>query len=195
MVNDWHEIPEDSVLPDWWHNIEATIGLNLSGNGFYESICIIKNELTSLYKEDYTDPNGFYALGITDFTLRKPNRYVSKDYGNEVIGPWEQTYEQLTSDIDYGIDGVQLLNLDWFFGQDLGNGYYSKGVKEYSDAIIGSFMWLIFGWYLFHNFPELIGGELGMIQDFSSPIKTQYTATKKLSAKQTTTKSEKGENK
>lgn len=194
MVNDWHEIPEDSVLPDWWHNIEATIGLNLSGNGFYESICVIKDELTSLYKEDYTDPNGFYNLGITSFTLRKPTRTEYTDVGNEIIGPWEQQFEKTTSKIDYGIDNMQLLNLDWFFGKDLGGGYYTKGVKEYSDTIIGSFMWLIFGWYLFHSFPELIGGELGMIQDFSSPLKTQYTATKKLSAKQTTKKSKEGGN-
>ena len=166
----WNTIPEDGTATEQFEaafgNIEKIIGVKLQGNGFYDSVVVIKNELESLYEADYSDPNGFYELGLTDITLRKPTVYIKKDYGNEVIGDWEQVYVEETSKIDYGLNNAQLLNLDWFFGRNLGNGYYTTGVKEYSDAIIGSFLWLLFGWWIWHNLPDLINGEIGATTNF-----------------------------
>lgn len=146
------------------------INENLKGNKFFTSINSIKDSLTSLYNEDYTSRTGFYELGLTNITLRKPKIQIAKNFGNETIGDWEQDYEITTSDIDYGLENAKVLNLDWFFGKDIGDGYYTIGLKRYTDKIVGAFMWVMFAWALFKNLPNWISGELTEVKNLGGSI-------------------------
>ena len=149
---------------------------NLVNNKFYTSVTKVKDTLTSLFSEDYSSRTGFYELDLpfNNFSLGKIQGKVYKDFGNDTIGKWEQEYNTNygTGIVDWGLNNVKLINLDWFFGKQYADGYYTKGVKDYSDKIIGSFMWLVFGWWLWHNLPDLMMGEIGNV---SSLTNTRYT--------------------
>ena len=83
----------------------------------------------------------FNLLCGDSIKLGKTKETAYIDFGNEVIGPWEQEYEFSTGkidlglentkpiEIDWGLDNVKVINLDWYFGRDLGGGYYTKGMK------------------------------------------------------------------
>ena len=78
-----------------------------------------------------------------------------------------------TGTIDWGLDNVQVMNLDWFFGKTVGytgdgTPYKTKGVKATSDAVISGFMWLVFGWNVYIKLPDLIAGEGGQIVSTTS---------------------------
>lgn len=145
------------------------INENLKNNKFYTSILSVRNTLKDLFNEDYTSRTGFYELGLTNINVGKVNQQVYIDHGNEVIGPWEQEAGVLQgSGIDYGINNAKVLNLDWYFGKDLGNGYYTKGMKPYIDGIISAFLWLMFAWALYLNMPNWISGEITQITNLTS---------------------------
>lgn len=160
-----------------FENASALINEKLSNNSFYVSIMKIKVELEDLLNEDYTSRTGFYELDlpINNFSLGKVQGKKYINVGNEVIGKWEQEFETDIGDgtIDWGLENVNLLNFDWFFGKDLGGGYYKKGVKEYSDMVIGSFLWLVFAYWLWHNLPDLIMGEIGTV---GSMVASEYSS-------------------
>lgn len=160
-----------------FNNAATLINEKLADNKFYTSLTKIKVELEELLNEDYTSRTGFYELDlpINDFSLGKIQGKKYVDVGNEVIGKWEQEFNSDVGSgtIDWGIENVNLLNFDWFFGKDLGGGYYTKGVKEYSDKVIGSFLWLIFAYWLWHNLPDLIMGEIGTV---GSMVASEYSS-------------------
>lgn len=143
--------------------VEKTLELTnkaLADNKFYTSVISIKNTLEDLYNEDYASRTGFYELGLTNLTIRKTTDTVYKDFGNETIGPWEQGTQIQTGNIDWGIQNAKVLNLDWYFGKDMGNGTYTKGLKPTIDAFISAFLWLAFAWGLYLNLPNIISGEI-----------------------------------
>lgn len=146
------------------------INENLKNNQTFNSILDVKETLNSLFNEDYTSRTGFYELGLTNITLRKTQKTIYKDFGNDVIGDWDQEYH-VEGKIDYGLENAKVLNLDWFFGEELGNGYYTKGLKSYTDTIVSAFLWLMFGWSLYRNMPNWISGELTEITNLGyAPI-------------------------
>lgn len=164
-------------LGDKWKiifpNAHETIMNNLQNNKFFVSVTAIRNTLTSLFEEDYSSRTGFYELGLFDITVGVPSQDVYTDYGNPATGEW-RVGEIQTGKIDWGLKNANLLNLDWFFGKEWeenGNTYYTKGVKEYSDTIIGAFMWLVFGWWLWHNLPDMVMGDIGTVGNLT----TRYT--------------------
>ena len=137
---------------------------DLKNNMFYAEIIEIINQIKAIFEEDYSrGQEGLDELGVFNMTLRQPHVTISKDFGNEIIGSWEQSYNKYTSNIDYGINNVRTMNLEWFFGKEYSDGYYRKGVKVYTDALIGGFLWLMFVIYLWRNLPNLIAGEIGQI--------------------------------
>lgn len=150
----------------------------LKSNMFYEQIVEIINQIKAIFEEDYSKgQEGLDELGVFNMTLRTPYVTVSKDYGNEVIGSWEQSYNKYTSNIDYGINNMRTMNLDWFFGKEYSDGYYRKGVKVYTDALIGGFLWLMFVIYLWRNLPNLIAGEIGQITNKLEEVEDANYAT------------------
>ena len=150
----------------------------LKNNMFYEQIVEIINQIKAIFEEDYSrGQEGLNELGVFNMTLRTPYVEVSKDYGNEIIGSWEQSYKKYTSNIDYGINNMRTMNLDWFFGQQYSDGYYRKGVKVYTDALIGGFLWLMFIIYLWRNLPNLIAGEIGQITNKLEEVEDANYAT------------------
>lgn len=164
-------------LGDKWKiifpNAHETIMNNLQNNKFFVSVTAIRNTLTSLFEEDYSSRTGFYELGLFDITVGVPSQDVYTDYGNPATGEWRVGKIE-TGKIDWGLKNANLLNLDWFFGKEWeenGNTYYTKGVKEYSDTIIGAFMWLVFGWWLWHNLPDMVMGDIGTVGNLT----TRYT--------------------
>lgn len=144
------------------------INENLKNNKFYTSILSVRNTLTDLFNEDYTSRTGFYELGLTNLTLHETTETAYIDFGNEVIGPWEQEYEIQTGSIDWGLDNAKILNFDWYFGRDLGGGYYTKGLKPKIDALISAFLWVMFGFALYRSMPNWISGELTQITNLTS---------------------------
>lgn len=150
----------------------------LKSNMFYEQIVEIINQIKAIFEEDYSrGQEGLDELGVFNMTLRTPYITVSKDYENEVIGSWEQSYNKYTSDIDYGINNMRTMNLEWFFGKQYSDGYYRKGVKVYTDALIGGFLWLMFVIYLWRNLPNLIAGEIGQITNKLEEVEDANYAT------------------
>ena len=150
----------------------------LKNNMFYEQIVEIINQIKAIFEEDYSrGQEGLNELGVFNMTLRTPYVEVSKDFGNEIIGSWEQSYKKYTSNIDYGINNMRTMNLDWFFGQQYSDGYYRKGVKVYTDALIGGFLWLMFIIYLWRNLPNLIAGEIGQITNKLEEVEDANYAT------------------
>lgn len=148
------------------------INENLKDNKFYTSLLSVRDTIKEILNEDYSSRTGFYELGLTTITLGKTKETAYIDFGNEVIGPWEQEYEFSTGkidlglentkpiEIDWGLDNVKVINLDWYFGRDLGGGYYTKGMKPYIDGIISAFLWLIYAWSLYKYLPNWISGEI-----------------------------------
>lgn len=145
--------------------IVNAINTSLADNKFYTSVLSIRDTLRDLYNEDYTSRTGFYELGLTNLTIRQTTDMKYKDFGNEVIGKWEQGYEMENETLvkDWGIQDAKVLNLDWYFGKDLGDGYYTKGLKPTFDAFISAFLWLMFAWGLYVNLPNIISGEITQI--------------------------------
>lgn len=136
--------------------IDNIVMNNMEDNGFFVSVCKIQRELSSLFSEDYTDPNGFYEINPLKFTMRR-TPYITEDGRSYYYGR-----------IDWGIENTSLLNLDWFFGThpDTGNGKFvnidgTPAVKAYSDKLISAFLWLAFGYMLWSQFPQLLSGEIG----------------------------------
>ena len=167
-------------LGDKWKiifpNAHDMIMDNLANNKFFVSVTAIKNTLEDLFNDDYTNRNGFKELGIFNITI-ETEQNVYTDYNSPSTGEWNVGKTQ-KSKIDWGVKNQNLLNLDWFFGtewEENGNTYYTKGVKDYSDTIIGAFMWLVFGWWLWHNLPDMVMGDIGQV----SNLTTRYTKTKK----------------
>lgn len=144
------------------------INENLKNNKFYTSILSVRDTLKDLLNEDYSSRTGFYELGLVTLTLHETTDTAYIDFGNEVIGPWEQEYEIQTGNIDWGLDNAKIINLDWYFGRDLGGGYYTKGLKPTIDAFISAFLWLMFAWYLYVNMPNWLSGDLTKIESLAT---------------------------
>ena len=178
--------------------VNAVVQSKLNDNSMYNSLLYIVNTLTSLFTEDYTSAEGFYSLGLTKLNLRKPYVEYSANFGNDIIGDYEQTYKMQTSDIDWGLDNMQVMNFDWYFGKVVGytsdgTPYRIKGVKETADTIIAGFMWLVFGWNVYINIPNLISGEGGQIVSAYGAA-SRYTKDKK-AKEQKITSDKKGDKK
>ena len=157
------------------------INENLKNNKFYTSILSVRDSLMDLFNEDYTSRTGFYELGLTNITLGKPEEIVYIDQGNEVIGPWEQEVGKIEGTIDFGLDNVKVLNFDWYFGRDLGDGKYTKGMKPTIDNLISAFLWVMFAWALYKNMPNWISGELTQIGNLTN--EAIYIGSKKVTTK------------
>lgn len=156
------------------HKTQQAINDKLLENKFYTSVTSIKDTLTELFNADYSDRNGFYELGLTNITLGRTENKIYKDFGNDTIGSWEQEYIESTGKIDYGLDNVKVLNLDWYFGEDLADGYYRKGMKPYIDTFISAFLWLMYGWALYLNLPNWISGEMTRIANLSTSSYSEH---------------------
>lgn len=144
----------------------------LADNPFYTSILSVRNTFRNLLNEDYSSRTGFYELGLTNITLGKTQTQIYRNFGNDTIGDWEQSQTQY-GEIDYGLDNVKVLNLDWYFGETLGvdaNGYevYTKGMKPTIDAFISAFLWLLFAWALYKNMAGWISGEITQIGNLTT---------------------------
>ena len=156
----------------------------LEDNGFYTSICKIQRELTSIYNEDYTSKTGFAELGLTKMTLRRPSETISVDFGNDIIGSWEQEYTVYTSKIDWGLENIDIMPMGWFFGQQVGTAgdgtpYYSKGVKSITDPLISAFLWISFAFMLWQKLPNIISGELSSVTTMTGDIINTEVAEKR----------------
>lgn len=149
------------------------INEKLAENKAFNSIISIRNTLKDLFNADYSDPNGFYELGLTNLTLGKVRQPIYINHGTVAGEPWEQQVGELVgTGIDYGLENQKVLNLDWYFGKvvakhDFGN-YYTKGMKPYIDGIISAFLWVMFAWALYKNMPNWISGELTQISNLAS---------------------------
>lgn len=157
------------------------INENLKDNKFYTSILSVRDSLMDLFNEDYTSRTGFYELGLTNITLGKPEEIVYIDQGNQIIGPWEQEVGKIEGTIDFGLDNVKVLNFDWYFGRDLGDGKYTKGMKPTIDNLISAFLWVMFAWALYKNMPNWISGELTQIGNLTN--EAIYIGSKKVTTK------------
>lgn len=141
-------------------NVGGGLDIKLKDNNFYKQVIGIKNALSNLFNQNYRDPREFQKINPLKITLRRPIHANADGTG--------YTY----SSIDYGLNDVSLVgDMKWFFGThyDTGDEHPfvnvdgSYAVKHYTDSIISAFMWLAFGWYLWHNLPDLIGGDIGAI--------------------------------
>lgn len=152
-------------------NAVSLINEKCNDNEFFTSVVAIKNTLQDLYNEDYSSRTGFYELGLLELKSDYATNTKYINHGNSIIGDWEQgfTYVETTKIgkdefvINWGFGDVQVLNFDWYFGKDLGNGYYTKGLKPAIDNFISAFLWLAFAWALYLNLPNVISGELTSI--------------------------------
>lgn len=155
------------------------ISYNLSTSAFYKSISKIIDELKKIFNEDYSRGQaGLDELGVFNFTLTRP--YIIKDFGNDVIGEFIQP--QTTSNLNYGIENKRVFNFGWFFGSKDSNNNTIRGVKYYSDIVIGGLLWLAFIWYLWHNMPSLVSGEIGQLTNMTSAVNdgTRTTETRRV---------------
>lgn len=139
----------------------------MEGNNFYSQATLIKDKLSELFNQNYRDPKKFQEINPLKLTLRR-TVHATKD-GHSY------TY----SDIDYGLNDVSLVgDMRWFFGThyDTGNTQVfvnvdgSYAVKHYTDTIISALLWLGFGWYVFHNLPDLLSGDVGAVSSITSGI-------------------------
>ena len=183
------ELYKQSLQPDvsFLDSIQLTILENLEENSMYNSLLYITNTLQSLFTEDYTKYSSYKANTV--LKIKSDTTYIPTPDGN--------SYTQ--SKIDWGLDNAQILDLSWYFGnhpyanEQTGqflniNGSYA--VKYYSDTVISGFLWLVFGWYVFHNLPDLFAGETGQ----ATAIARNYsTYTKKEKTKQNQTEKKDGE--
>ena len=131
----------------------------LADNLLYKSLADVIADIDSIFNEDYSQGQaGLDKLGVFNITMRYPQNY--KEFGNDVIGEWSQPFTTSTK-IDYGLNNQRTMDLRWYFGGTDNNGNPIRGVKYYTDIVIGGFLWLCFIWYLWHNLPNLISGEIG----------------------------------
>lgn len=157
------------------------INEKLADNKCFTSIISIRNTLTDLFNEDYTNPTGFYELGLTNMTLGDTRKveYVYEGDSHSVfknekykikIGT-DKNGKAKYQEIDFGLENAKVLNLDWYFGGEVENGYYKNGMKTYIDGIVSAFLWVMFAWALYKNMPNWISGELTQIAYLgSAPI-------------------------
>lgn len=190
-IGNWFEKVIEALNPFNW--IKASNGTlffdkagelineNLKDNKFYTSILSVRDSLIDLFNEDYTSRTGFYELGLTNITLGKTEEIVYIDQGNSIIGPWEQEVGKIKGTIDFGLDNVKVLNFDWYFGRDLGDGKYTKGMKPTIDNLISAFLWVMFVWALYKNMPNWISGELTQIGNLTN--EAIYIGSKKVTTK------------
>lgn len=161
-----------NILP----NAKDKINQTLTNNQFYVSATAIKDTLTDLFNDDYTDAEGFYELNIFNLTLGTPTTKYYKNYGNQTIGDWEVVVreEALTMggvEVNFGLDNVKILNLDWFFDKHYEDGTYTKGVKTtITDPFISAVLWVAFAVWLWKTMPEWISGEIREISTLSVGI-------------------------
>lgn len=143
---------DNEILQSMLNGIEN----HLSNSLFFDDLIEFKNILLSIFQEDYSSGQaGLDALGVFNITMRRPTVTEVHEFGNDTIGSWTQEYERPTSDIDYGLNNQRIADFSWFFG----HGNY-RGVKYYTDIIISGFLWIVFAWYLWHNMPTIIGGDV-----------------------------------
>lgn len=154
-------------------NTDDTIKDEINKSPFFTSITQIKDDIVEIVNADYTSYKGFVATNPLKLTLRRapiPGYDYSHDYG---------TYS--LSKLDFNIENQSIIgDMKWFFGthptpDNPYNKHYTwenmdgtPAVKWYSDRIIGAFMWIIFAWALWKNFPNLIGGEMFQIGNLST---------------------------
>lgn len=188
-LDEFMDLYKNSLNPDvsFLDSIQVTILENLEKNSMYNSLLYITNTLQSLFTEDYTKYSSYKENTV--LKIKSDTTYVPTPDGN--------SYTQ--SKIDWGLDNAQILDLSWYFGNhpyaNESSGYFvnvdgSYAVKHYSDMVISGFLWLVFGWYVFHNLPDLISGETGQ----ATAIARNYsTYTKKEKTKQNQTEKKDGE--
>ena len=68
-----------------------------------------------------------------------------------------------------------------YFGRDLGDGKYTKGMKPTIDNLISAFLWVMFAWALYKNMPNWISGELTQIGNLTN--EAIYIGSKKVTTK------------
>lgn len=160
-LEEFIETFKQSLNPDvsFLDSVQLTILENLEENSMYNSLLYITKTLQSLFTEDYTKYSSYKENTVLKITAH--NLAISNNDGS---------YN--TSKIDWGLDNTQILDLKWYFGNhpyaNENYGYFvnvdgSYAVKHYSDTVISGFLWLVFGWYVFHNLPDLISGEIGQV--------------------------------
>jgi len=152
-------IPNASLLD----STKLILSEQLAGNKLYTSSMMLVAELENLFAQDYSDKNEFKKINPFKITA-----------GNLAI-PNEGTGSYHYSQINWGLKNQEVMNFDWFFGNhpSAPKGNYvnidgSPAIKAYSDPIISAFMWIIFAWRLWHNFPDLINGTVGSITDLTA---------------------------
>lgn len=176
--------PDYSFLAD----MNNRLANKLEDNGFYTSICKIQRELTSIYKQDYTDPAGFHEVNPAKITLRRPIIASADDgFGGSY------TY----SKIDWGLDNVSILgDMKWFFGTHYatgnGNSFInidgSFAVKHYSDLLISAFLWVGFAFMLWQQLPNIISGDMATFTSMSADmINTSVSGSRTIEDVYTTT--------
>lgn len=158
-----HRTPEawlhHRLLPQEYRLYRDYIDKALADNMLYKSLADVIANIESIFNEDYSQGQaGLDKLGVFNITMRYPQNY--KEFGNDVIGEWSQPFTTSTK-IDYGLNNQRTMDLRWYFGGTDNNGNPIRGVKYYTDIVIGGFLWLCFIWYLWHNLPNLIAGEIG----------------------------------
>lgn len=188
-LDSFMELYKNSLNPDvsFLDSVQLTILENLEENSMYNSLLYITKTLESLFTEDYTKYSSYKENTV--LKIKSDTTYVPTPDGN--------SYTQ--SKIDWGLDNAQILDLSWYFGNhpyaNESSGYFvnvdgSYAVKHYSDTVISGFLWLVFGWYVFHNLPDLFAGETGQ----ATAIARNYsTYTKKEKTKQNQTEKKDGE--
>lgn len=175
-----------STLSKIFPDARQLISEKLANNAFYTSTTAIMLTLKDLYSADYTDANGFYELGLFNLTLGVPTKEYYMNYGNETIGDWELkvSEEKLTvggMEVDFGLENVKILNLDWFFDTHYEDGKYTKGVKTtITDPFISAWLWVTFGIWLWKTMPDWLSGDMKTIENLAvSEIRTEaYQAEK-----------------
>ena len=169
-IKDLLMIPDAGFIAE----IDNILMENLEDNKFFTSVRYIERTLTSLYSEDYSSKTGFKELGLTNLHLRQPTQTIYADFGNEIIGGWNQEYTTYTSKIDWGLESVDVMPMGWFFGQQVGTTgdgtpLYTKGVKAYSDAIISAFLWVAFAFMLWQRLPDIVSGDFASTNCAANP--------------------------
>lgn len=180
-LNEFMELYKNSLNPDvsFLDSVQVTILENLEKNSMYNSLLYIVNTLQSLFTEDYTRYSSYKENTVFKITANK----LPVSDGN---GSYYQ------SKIDWGLNNAQILDLSWYFGNhpyaNESSGYFvnvdgSYAVKHYSDLVISGFLWLVFGWYVFHNLPDLISGEIGQVTAVTRGVGAKSKAEKQANDK------------
>lgn len=167
---------DNEIIQSMLNGIES----HLSNSLFFDDLIEFKNILLSIFQEDYSSGQaGLDALGVFNITMRRPTVTEVHEFGNDTIGSWTQEYERPTSNIDYGLNNQRIADFSWFFG----SGNY-RGVKYYTDIIISGFLWIVFAWYLWHNMPTIIGGDVMSVVNTGVEHENKVYTAKKRKEKQ-----------